>query len=121
MPVGVMNGSLELMHAAAVSTGSKHCVTTPMMSIRPVAGSSGSCDRSFPSGVRSSRRRGTELGSAGFDGPSTSAIALRDLRRSIASDTVSSAGGSNACDKNFCTPALVIEHVCRHVASSAVL
>ena len=42
------------------------------------------------------------------------------FNRSIASVTVSSAGGSMASARNAWTPELVIEHVCRHVASSAV-
>ena len=39
---------------------------------------------------------------------------------SIAYSTVSSDGGSMALDKKCCTPVLVIEHVCKQVASSAV-
>ena len=60
IPVGTMNGSRLLMHAAAVSTGSRHCVTTPVISIRPVAGSSGSWESNEPNGVRTSTAEDVE-------------------------------------------------------------
>mmetsp|Transcript_13443 Transcript_13443/g.57334 ORF Transcript_13443/g.57334 Transcript_13443/m.57334 type:complete len:413 (-) Transcript_13443:545-1783(-) len=112
MPVGTMNGSREDMHAAAVSTGSKHFVVTPTTNMRPVAGSSGSCESNDPRGVKTS---------TSFDATSsTSAIAPSVLSRSIAICTVSVAGGSMASLKKLCTPFVVMEHVCKHVASSAV-
>mmetsp|Transcript_10972 Transcript_10972/g.42736 ORF Transcript_10972/g.42736 Transcript_10972/m.42736 type:complete len:272 (-) Transcript_10972:3115-3930(-) len=143
IPVGTMKGSLEDMQAAAVSTGSRHCVTTPMMSMRPVAGSSGSCESRLPSGVSTSltpeegstddtEEESAESARSAFSSasarrlalsridPSTSAMAPSVFNRSIASVTVSSAGGSMASARNAWTPELVIEHVCRHVASSAV-
>ena len=109
-----MNGSREDMHAAAVRTGSRHFVTTPVTSMRPVAGSSGSCDSNDPRGVSTSTSSESSSGA-------TSAMAPNVTSRSMASRTVSSAGGSIASLKKFCTPFVVMEHVCKHVASSAVL
>jgi hypothetical protein len=107
----VKKTSLLLMQAAAVKTGSKHCITQPMISILPIAGSSGNRERQWPSGVSVS---------AAEEVVESTAIAPSFFNLSIEYATASSFGGSNARLKNVATLSFVMLHVFKQVASSAL-
>ena len=80
-----------------------------MISIRPVAGSSGNLERLVPSGDSDSLPEGA------------TAIAPSLVSLSIEYATASGLGGSIARLKKVSTESSVIEQVFKHVASRAVL